>query len=471
VTRSTPWRGLILARTCQPRLRPHAHRASRRGARPSRSSRWSGRPPSRRPRPRTFAGRPGGTAGPARTAPASSGAWASQPARQRHPQRQQRPQPSPWSGAARSRRGDLAAPGQKQLPRVRRRGLHPPTPGYQFTGAEPSPVQAGGAGSTAGPSRAVVTEMVEGADRRIRGMYVSARTRSFSGPIFNLPEAIDQLDCSCPGPLMHETAERAHVFLPRRPSRRGGPFTNSERRSSACRRPLAPPGLAPGPDWWISPSWPGGVGPAPGWTSPPVRLSGRGGDLRRDDAPVPFLAGFSHARPIGGRASVAVVRRDHSGTRYLTPILPARQGQVHPGRAQSRRRRSCPIPISRSCSTGRALPLARRPMTVGRRADGAGAAPLEIAACIPVEPRRARRRDGEVIRVTSRRGELTGPRPADGAGAAGRDLRPVRQARGLGGELLTTRRSTRCRDSEYRSAPSASNHRAARPDPARPRRR
>src|SRR5438034_11666372 len=51
---------------------------------------------------------------------------------------------------------------------------------------------------------------------------------------------------------MHETAERAHVFLPAAAfAEKEGTFTNSERRVQRVRQALPGPGEAR-PDWWIT---------------------------------------------------------------------------------------------------------------------------------------------------------------------------------------------------------------------------
>ena len=52
--------------------------------------------------------------------------------------------------------------------------------------------------------------------------------------------------------FLHETAERAHVFLPAATfAEKEGTFTNSERRVQRVRAAMAPPGDAR-PDWWIT---------------------------------------------------------------------------------------------------------------------------------------------------------------------------------------------------------------------------
>ena len=101
----------------------------------------------------------------------------------------------------------------------------------------------------------VVTEMVEGClDGRIRAMYVVGENPLLSEPdLHHAEKAFGQLDCLVVQDLfMHETAERAHVFLPAAAfAEKDGTFTNSERRVQRVRRALPPPGQTR-PDWWIS---------------------------------------------------------------------------------------------------------------------------------------------------------------------------------------------------------------------------
>src|SRR5256712_8093830 len=66
-------------------------------------------------------------------------------------------------------------------------------------------------------------------------------------------------------PFMHETAERAHVFLPAAAfAEKEGTFTNSERRVQRVRQALPPPGEAR-PDWWIACELPKHVSPRLGF--------------------------------------------------------------------------------------------------------------------------------------------------------------------------------------------------------------
>src|SRR6185503_17282176 len=101
----------------------------------------------------------------------------------------------------------------------------------------------------------VVTEMVEGClDGRVRAMYVVGENPLRSEPdLHHAEKALGQLDCLVVQDLfMHETAQRAHVFLPAAAfAEKDGTFTNSERRVQRIRQAVAPPGRARA-DWWIT---------------------------------------------------------------------------------------------------------------------------------------------------------------------------------------------------------------------------
>src|SRR5436309_2126654 len=112
----------------------------------------------------------------------------------------------------------------------------------------------GGARQPARPGR-VVTEMIEGClDGATRALYVVGEKPLLSEPdLHHAEKAIGQLEFLIVQDLfMHETAERAHVFLPAAAfAEKEGTFTNSERRVQRVREALPPPGEAR-PDWWIT---------------------------------------------------------------------------------------------------------------------------------------------------------------------------------------------------------------------------
>src|SRR5207247_9918153 len=101
----------------------------------------------------------------------------------------------------------------------------------------------------------VVTEMVDGClTVATRAMYVVGENPLLSEPdLHHAEKALEQLDFLLVQDLfLHETAERAHVFLPAAAfAEKEGTFTNSERRVQRVRAAVPPPGEAR-PDWWIT---------------------------------------------------------------------------------------------------------------------------------------------------------------------------------------------------------------------------
>src|SRR5256886_10678820 len=97
--------------------------------------------------------------------------------------------------------------------------------------------------------------MIDGClDGATGALYVVGENPLLSEPdLHDAEKAIGQLDLLVVQDLfMHETAERAHVFLPAAAfAEKEGTFTNSERRVQRVRQALPPPGEAR-PDWWIA---------------------------------------------------------------------------------------------------------------------------------------------------------------------------------------------------------------------------
>src|SRR5262245_20016422 len=168
----------------------------------------------------------------------------------------------------------------------------------------------------------VVTEMVEGClSGRIRAMYVVGENPLLSEPdLHHAEKAITQLDCLVVQDLfMHETAERADVFLPAAGfAEKDGTFTNSERRVQRVRTALAPPGDAR-PDWWITAELAKRVARRLG-QDVDRQFSYRGAaEIFQEMAGlVPFLGGLSHDRlDREGGIQWPCPTGDHPGTRYL----------------------------------------------------------------------------------------------------------------------------------------------------------
>jgi formate dehydrogenase alpha subunit len=260
----------------------------------------------------------------------------------------------------------------------------------------------------------VVTEMVEAClTGGVRAMYVVGENPLLSEPdLHHAEKAIGQLDFLVVQDLfMHETAERADVFLPAAAfAEKEGTFTNSERRVQRVRRALEPPGQAR-PDWWITSELAKRV----------ARRLGLGVE-RQFDYPgaaqifdemaslVPFLAGISHGRlDREGGIQWPCPSPDHSGTRFLYgESFPRGKGKFVPA-VQTVEAAELPDPdYPFILNTGRLL-YHWHGGTISRRVQGLlELAPRLEVAVHPVDARRLGVETGDPIRVTSRRGELTG---------------------------------------------------------------
>src|SRR2546427_843373 len=196
-------------------------------------------------------------------------------------------------------------------------------PGYQhFVPATLAKFEsAWGAKPPARPGR-VVTEIVEGClSGETRAMYVVGENPLLSEPdLHHAEQAIGPPAFLVVQDLfMHETAERAHVFLPAAAfAEKEGTFTNSERRVQRVRKALEPRGQARA-DWWITGELAKRVARRLG-----VRVDGQfdyanAADVFDEMARLtPFLGGISHARlDREGGLQWPCPTADHPGTRFL----------------------------------------------------------------------------------------------------------------------------------------------------------
>ena len=260
----------------------------------------------------------------------------------------------------------------------------------------------------------VVTEMVEAClTGDVRALYVVGENPLLSEPdLHHATKAIAQLDCLIVQDLfMHETAEQAHVFLPAAAfAEKEGTFTNSERRVQRVRAAITPPGEAR-PDWWITSELAKRVARRLGL---PVT-----GQFEHDGAAavftemarlVPFLGGLDHARlDREGGIQWPCPTPDHGGTRYLyAESFPRGKGKFVPAQ-QTVEAAELPDPdFPFVLNTGRLL-YHWHGGTITRRVEGLlELAPRLEVAIHPADARRIGVETGEPIRVTSRRGELTG---------------------------------------------------------------
>ncbi len=265
-----------------------------------------------------------------------------------------------------------------------------------------------------GATGRVVTEIVEGClTGATRAMYVVGENPLLSEPdLHHAEKALGQLDFLVVQDLfLHETAERAHVFLPAAAfAEKEGTFTNSERRVQRVRTVLPPPGEAR-PDWWIT-------------AELARRVAGRLGlDVGRqfdyagpaaifDEMArlTPFLAGLSHARlDREGGIQWPCPTPDHPGTPFLYgDTFPRGRARFIPARQIEEAAELPDADYPFLLNTGRLL-YHWHGGTLTRRVQGL----LELAprleiAIHPGDARRLGVDTGARVRVASRRGELTG---------------------------------------------------------------
>jgi formate dehydrogenase alpha subunit len=288
-------------------------------------------------------------------------------------------------------------------------------PGYQHY-VEDTLAQFERAWGVRPPSRAgrVVTEMVEGClTGDTRAMYVVGENPLLSEPDLNhAQKAIEQLDFLVVQDLfMHETAERAHVFLPAAAFvEKEGTFTNSERRVQRVRTAVPPPGEAR-PDWWITQELAKRVARRVG-VDVGTQFDYAGAAQIFDEMArlTPFLAGLSHARlDRDGGLQWPCPTPEHPGTRFLyAESFPRGRGRFIPARQIEVAAELPDADYPFVLNTGRLL-YHWHGGTLTRRVQGLmELAPRLEIAIHPSDARRLGVDDGAPLRIESRRGELTG---------------------------------------------------------------
>jgi formate dehydrogenase alpha subunit len=288
-------------------------------------------------------------------------------------------------------------------------------PGYQLYGPEVlDRFEAAWGARPPGRTGRVVTEMVEGClTGDTRAMYVVGENPLLSEPdLHHAEKALSQLDFLVVQDLfMHETAERAHVFLPAAAfAEKDGTFTNSERRVQRVRAAIPPPGRAR-PDWWITAELAKRVAARLGTVvdhqfdyTGPAQIFDEMARL------TPFLGGLSHARlDREGGLQWPCPTPDHPGTRYLyAESFPRGRARFIPARQIEEAAELPDADYPFVLNTGRLL-YHWHGGTLTRRVQGL----LELAprleiAIHPSDARRIGVDTGGRLHVESRRGELTG---------------------------------------------------------------
>jgi len=260
----------------------------------------------------------------------------------------------------------------------------------------------------------VVTEMVEAfLTGDIRAMYVVGENPLLSEPdLHHAEKAFGQLDFLVVQDLfMHETAERADVFLPAGAfAEKEGTFTNSERRVQRVRKAIDPRGAAR-PDWWITAELAKRVAARLGRDASTQFAWHSASEVFDELARLtPFLGGLSHARlDREGGLQWPCPTADHPGTRLLyAESFPLGKARFIPALQMVE---AAELPDSEFpflLNTGRLL-YHWHGGTLTRRVQGLlELAPRLEVAIHPSDARRLGVEPGGALRVSSRRGELTG---------------------------------------------------------------
>jgi len=259
----------------------------------------------------------------------------------------------------------------------------------------------------------VVTEMMDAClSGDVRAMYIVGENPLLSEPdLHHAEKAIGQLDFLVVQDLfLHETAERAHVFLPAASfAEKEGTFTNSERRVQRVRQALPPAGQAR-PDWWITSELAKRVGRRLGLDRErQFTYSGPAAIFDEMARLVPFLGGLSHARlDREGGLQWPCPTSDHPGTRYLyAESFPRGKGRFVPALQTAPAAEMPGDGYPLILNTGRLL-YHWHGGTITRRVAGLLAlAPRLEVAIHPADAGPLGIQDGDAVRVMSRRGELT----------------------------------------------------------------
>jgi formate dehydrogenase alpha subunit len=251
-----------------------------------------------------------------------------------------------------------------------------------------------------------ITEMFEAAhDGRMRAIMIMGENPAMSDPdATHIHEALEHTEFLIVQDMfLNETGELADVVLPAVSfAEKDGTFTNTERRVQRIRQAFEPPGEAR-PDWQILCDLARALGaPEADWTYR------HPGEIMDEIAEVtPSYSGIHYDRLDEGGLQWPCPARDHPGTPILhTAKFTRGLGHFTPVQHQA----AAEMPDSEYpfvLTTGRILQHYHTG-TMTRRVQGLNfLAPEERVEVNPEDARRLGIADGDWIRVSSRRGQVT----------------------------------------------------------------
>lgn len=248
-----------------------------------------------------------------------------------------------------------------------------------------------------------IGEIIEGAgDGTVRALFVMGENPMLSDPDINHVEAcLKNLDFLVVQDIfMTETAELAHVVLPAASfAEKDGTFSNTERRVSRVRKAVSPRGQAKA-DWEIITALSAKMGYEMDYGHP--------GEIMAEIARLtPSYGGISYERLEKGGLQWPCPDEEHPGTEYLHAGKFARGlGLFNPVVYKE----SAEVPDEEYplyLTTGRIL-YHYHTGTMTRRVDGLNElVPTGFLEMNPADAEKLGIEDGEVVRVTSRRGSIT----------------------------------------------------------------
>jgi len=250
-----------------------------------------------------------------------------------------------------------------------------------------------------------LTEMVDAADqKKIKAVYLMGENPSLSEPdISHARASLGKLDFLIVQDIfLTETAELADVVLPAASfAEKDGTFTNTERRVQRVRKAIAKPVGNSKPDWWIT-------------CQIAQRMGGKGfdfvhpGQVMEEIASLtPIYGGITYERLEAGSLQWPCPTEEHPGTPYLhTQMFSRGKGRFIPLEYKP----SMELPDKKYpmvLTTGRNL-YHWHTGTVSRKVAGLNA--LMSEELVEINPEDASAlgiADGDMVRVTSRRGKVS----------------------------------------------------------------
>jgi formate dehydrogenase alpha subunit len=281
-------------------------------------------------------------------------------------------------------------------------------PGYQDvanTEVRAKFEQAWGGDLSGDPGMTITTMLPAVLDGRVKAMYVMGENPVLSdADVTHVVEALEKLEFLVVQDIfLTETAKLADVVLPASSyAERDGTYTNTERRVQLTQPVVRPPGQARR-DWEIICELATAVGYPMSYAST-AEISDEMRSL------TPSYGGISHARlEAGEQLHWPCPAEDHTGTPILHGGDFARGlGQFHPVEyrpAAEETDESYPIVLT----TGRLLEHYHTG-TMTRRSDGLnGLVPGPFVEVNGADAKKLRVKDGDRVRVTSRRGSIELP--------------------------------------------------------------